>query len=502
MWLQTVWDVRSRSRSFGIGLSSAFDILFLEPGGPNIIHRCIQRLSRAPDFAENLRDVFCQSLSDPEELFFSGETNTLYNDALAINSLDQQICFDQLRADFANALIFQNLLYRNAKFHRSLRWHHVELYIRIRNSILFIFGRNPPNSVHRFGISLCPPLYYSEVQEIQELDLGTMMLVFLRRYTEPEVSIELKFQFLDCLIRFWGTVFEGGNQDLIVAAIIIDGEGIGSPVSSGQKSSGISKVEKLEEEYKHATASSVYVVGVHEVARPDSGGHNTHGKRGEADGYGSFPGTQCTGFEAEGPGESIRPAQHASGIYIVTETKEDAELDAASYVSDVHEMDRRDSADLNTDGKKEKKDSCNSFFTGEESLHGSIWRASGVRKTDVASSVGDIHEVDNLGPGDYDTDGNNGVGNSYENLYGVQHTPAGVDPGKPRLSQHGINGKGVEDAQLKASFRRLCLQVRERLLSSSKSSFSSEYAFIRVREILCPPQPEPTVNPPMTTSPV
>jgi hypothetical protein len=45
--------------------------------------------------------------------------------------------------------------------------------------------------------------------------------MFLRRYSEPEVSIELKFQILDCLNRFWGTVFTLNSEDLIVAAKII-----------------------------------------------------------------------------------------------------------------------------------------------------------------------------------------------------------------------------------------------------------------------------------------
>jgi hypothetical protein len=109
----------------------------------------------------------------------------------------------------------------------------------------------------------------------------------------------------------------------------------------------------------------------------------------------------------------------------------------------------------------------------------------------VASPVGDIHEVDRLGPGDYDTDGKNGVGNGYNNRSGAPHTPAGVDHKTPRSSRHGINGKRVEDAQLRASFRRLCLQVEERLLGSPQSSFPDYYAFYKVHEILRPPFPEP-----------
>jgi hypothetical protein len=262
------------------------------------------------------------------------------------------------------------------------------------------------------------------------------------------------------------------TRDFIAAAEIIRREGIESPVSAS---------------------------GVPEVARPDSGDHDTYGKRGEADGYGSFSGIQRTGFKTEeSPGESVCLGQQESGIHKVTDTKEDAPLDAASYVSDVHGMDRRDSGGLDTDGKKEKGDG---YITAGENLHGSIQQSSGIHKTDVTSSVGDILEVDRLVPGDYDTDGKNGVRNDYNNLSGAQHTPAGVDHKTPRSNQHGINGKRVEDAQLRASFKRLCLQVEERLLGSPEPSFPHQDAFYGVRAILRPSHPSLPYNPRMATSP-
>jgi hypothetical protein len=459
-----------------LGLSSALDILVLEPGAVDITRQYIQSLLRAPDFVKGLREVFGQPLSHPDELFLNGPTNAFYSDGLAVNPTDHQICLSKLRDDFTRAIIFQNLVRRSAKLSRILLRHHTELYIRIRNSILVIFGPNPRDSVREFGSSLICPLVSLRAQGtkgFQELDLGTTISTFVRRYTEPEVSIELKFQFLDCLNRFWGTVFTVHARDFIVAAEIIRGAGIESPVSAS---------------------------GVPEVDRPDSGEHDTYRQREEADGYGCFPGISRTGFKTdESLRESVCFGQHESGIHKVTDIKEDAPLDAASYISDVHGMNRRDSGDIDTDGKKEKGDGC---ITVGGRRHGSIQQPSGIRKTDVALSVGDIHEVDNLGRGDYDAGGKNGVGNGYNNLSDVQHTPSGVDYETPRSNQHGINGKRVEDAQLKASFRRLCLQVEARLLNSPEPSFPNKYAFSEVQRILRPSHPEPPENPRMTTSPV
>jgi hypothetical protein len=177
---QIMWDVRSHSRSFGLGLSSALDILVLEPGAVDIIHRCIQSLRRVLNIADYLQDAFGQSLSDSEKLFLQGRTNTLHIDGLAINSSDQQIRFGQLRDDFTSALIFQKLVYRSAKLRRILLRHRVELYIRIKNSMLDLFGRNPPDSVREFGISIALPIYGFQIPEIQELDLGMAEFMFLR----------------------------------------------------------------------------------------------------------------------------------------------------------------------------------------------------------------------------------------------------------------------------------------------------------------------------------
>jgi hypothetical protein len=133
---QDWWGVRSRSRSFGLGLSSALDILVLHPDAVDITRRCIQSLRRELDFAQNLQELFDLSLSDSGRLFPNERPNAFNRDGLAVNSADHRIRLDKLRDDFTRAVIFQNLVDRSAKFRRVLLRHRTELYIRIRNSIL------------------------------------------------------------------------------------------------------------------------------------------------------------------------------------------------------------------------------------------------------------------------------------------------------------------------------------------------------------------------------
>jgi hypothetical protein len=217
--LQHVWCICSELDSIGLGLSSALNILVLEPDAVDIIRHSMESLQMTFKKAENLRSVFGQTLPPNLKAIFNGNHTLFYGQSGRTLAEEGQVSHSKLLQDIARALILQNLVRYSVKLRRILLKHRMELYIRIKNSTLDLFGSG--------GCNFLPPLLIpmEHVNDIQSFDLGVTISALFRGNTKHENCIELKFQFLNYMNHSRHSPCIHHPYDYMVAADIIAFEG-------------------------------------------------------------------------------------------------------------------------------------------------------------------------------------------------------------------------------------------------------------------------------------
>jgi hypothetical protein len=231
--LQESWGVTSIERHRWLGISSALDVLVLEDSAVDVIRQSMRSLRATFNVAYTLKEVFGQSLSPLVQSVLNGDTSlrghNFLSTHLTLSREDQQLHFREFLDDFTNAIVLQNIVIRSVKLHHLFLQHRVELYIRLKNSMLLLF-QGVPALFSEFHYCLTFPLH--NPSDANQLDLGEVASIFLRRYAELERVVELKFQFLKYLNRIWGTEFPINPNDFLLSAQIIRMEGVGCPASA------------------------------------------------------------------------------------------------------------------------------------------------------------------------------------------------------------------------------------------------------------------------------
>ncbi|KAF7785207.1 hypothetical protein Agabi119p4_1372 [Agaricus bisporus var. burnettii] len=170
-----------------------------------------------------------QELSQDEKSFLNGDF------ALASHHVPCRLSTPSLRlkyvnkikTDFISALVLQHRTPLPRKFTRLLLPHHVELYIRVKNTTKFILSSD--GSRLDFGQSLNCPFkghFHKIINRIEELDL------------------ELKFQFLRCVKHLIDTR-RSNDHDILSAAAIVQSESAASMTLS-RISQNLSESQRMD----------------------------------------------------------------------------------------------------------------------------------------------------------------------------------------------------------------------------------------------------------------